>query len=134
MKIENPVRYSACLVSIAVVFLSSMRAIGEDSIPFKAMMESASSQAAVPPKPDASGAPAQQANRGHVTKAGKAEIATGFVLVGVGVITLSAAAYLSKSGFSPSGAKKGALYAGGAGAAGVGVTLIAFGFHKRSAK
>lgn len=98
------------------------------------MMQSALAQTAVPPKPDAEGASGQQVKTGHIAKAGKTEIAVGFLLLGAGVLTISATAVLNSSGPKPSGAKTPALYAGGAGGAAVGITLIAFGFHKRSAK
>jgi hypothetical protein len=76
----------------------------------------------------------RQVNRTHTTKVGKTEIGVGFLLVGAGVAGISLTALLSSSGIKPSGAKTPLAYAGGAGAAAVGVTLNTFGFHKRSAK
>jgi hypothetical protein len=119
---------------IAGMFLNSAYAVAEGPIPFNAMMESSSAQSAVPPMPAANIASTQQVGTGHITNGGKAEIIGGFVLFGAGVLTIAFTSLLSSSGFSPQGSKSPALYAGGAGVAAAGVTLIAFGFHKRSTK
>ncbi len=127
---------SICILAVllAGMFLDSVSANAEDPIPFDAMMHSASAQSAVPPRPDANSASGGQVDPSHLTHAGKAEIGAGFLLLGAGVVTIAITAILQNGGFKASGAKTPALYAGGAGAAAVGVTLIAFGFHKRSAK
>lgn len=128
---------SVCIVAVllaAGTCLNAASANAEQPIPFDAIMHSASVQSAVPARPDANSASGGQVDRGHVTNAGKAEIGTGFFLFGAGVITIAITAILQKGGFKPSGAKTPALYAGGAGAAAVGVTLVTLGFHKRSAK
>lgn len=129
---------SVCIVAVLLLAagacLTSVSADAEQPVPFDAIMHSASVQSAVPPRPDANSASGGQVDRGHVTNAGKAEIGTGFFLLGAGVVTIAITAILQKGGFKPSGAKTPALYAGGAGAAAVGVTLVTFGFHKRSAK
>jgi len=128
---------SVCIVAVllaAGTCLSSVSANAEQPIPFDAIMHSVSVKSAVPPRPDANSASGGQVDRGHVTNAGKAEIGAGFLLIGAGVIAISITAILQNGGFKPSGAKTPALYAGGAGAAAVGVTLVAFVFHKRSAK
>ncbi len=85
---------------------------------------------AVPPRPDANNAAGQAANAGKITPAGKAEIIGGFVLLGTGVLTVAVTAVLTGTKFS--GPKAPALYAGGAAAAGVGVTLIVFGSHRHA--
>lgn len=127
IEIGPAIKFLALPLMITGMFLNSACAVAQDPIPFNAMMQSASTQT-VPPRPDANGASGQQVNPGHITKAGKTEFAVGFLLLGAGVLTISATALFNSSGFKASGAKTPALYAGGAGAAGVGVTLIAFGF------
>lgn len=79
----------------------------------------------------AQGGPTQPAAPVHRSRSAKTKIAVGFVLLGVGVLTLAATATLDSSGIKPGGTKTPALYAAGAGAAGIGVTLIAFGLHRR---
>jgi hypothetical protein len=99
------------------------------------MMQSSSTQTPVPQMPDSSSASGQQVAPGHITKLGGTEVVVGCLLLGVGILTISATALLdSPGGIRPSGGKVPALYAGGASASAVGVTLIAFGLHRRSAK
>jgi hypothetical protein len=120
--------YLVAPVVIGALLLNSLCAVAEDPIPFKAMMQSAGAQPAVPPTPDAQ---SQQANTGKITAVGKTEIVGGYVLLGAGAVTVALTAAIN-SGFKFSGSKVTALYAGGGAAAGVGVTLIVLGFHRRS--
>jgi hypothetical protein len=133
MKVTRPTRFLAMPLMVAGMFLSSELAVGEDPIPFDAMMQSASAPAAVPPKPDANSAAGQAVNTGKITLAGKAEIVGGYVLLGTGALTVGVTAAIN-SGFKYSGGKVTALYAGGAAAAGVGVTLIVLGSHRHPKK
>lgn len=122
-------KFVAVQLMLAAMFLNCACAVAEGPVPYAAMMHSWSAQTAVPAMPQA-----QQVHTSHVTKTGKTEVGIGFLLLGAGLVTISATALVNSSGFKPSGAKTPALYAGGAGAAAAGVTLIAFGFHKRSAR
>lgn len=126
IRIGASIRFVVVPLMSAAVLLSSVGAVAEGPIPFKAMMQSAGAQSAVPPKSQSG----QQVQPGPITSAGKAEIAGGFLLVGVGIITITATAVLNTSGYTAAGAKTPALYGVGAGAAAVGVTLIALGFHR----
>lgn len=117
----------------AAMFLNSTYAAAEDPIPFHSMMQSAGSQAPVPSMQTTNSA-LQPVNTGHVTNAGKSMIVGGFVLFAVGVTTIAITAALNSDGFKPSDTKTPALYGVGAGAAAGGVTLITFGFHRRSAR
>ena len=130
MKIKWPTKFLAMPLMVVGVFLTSVSAVAEDPIPFKVMMQSASAPAAVPPRPDANNAAGQAANAGKITPAGKAEIIGGFVLLGTGITTVAVTAVLTGMKFS--GPKAPALYAGGAAAAGVGVTLIVLGSHRHA--
>lgn len=148
MKRRYSIRFGSSIKCMTVplmcagMILSSLNAAAQDSIPFRAMMQSASAQAAVPWRsvagPDAQTASGQQASpnpkTGPITAAGKTEIGVGFLLIGAGVVTVSLTAALNSSGFKPSGVKTPALYAAGGGAMAVGVTLIALGFHRHRAK
>ena len=132
MKIKWPTKFLAIPLMVVGVFLTSALAVAEDPISFKAMMQSASAPPAVPPKTDANSAAGQAPNAGKITTAGKAEIVGGVVLLGTGVLTVAFTAVLTGTKFS--GPKAPALYAGGAAAAGVGVTLIVFGSHRHARK
>lgn len=132
--IGSLIKFVVMPLMIAGMVFNSACAVAQDPIPFNAMMQPAGAQATMPPMPTAKDASGLQVQLGHTTKAGKAEIGVGFLLLGAGVLSIAATALVSSSDYKPSGAKTPALYAGGAGAAAVGVTLIAFGFHKRSAK
>ena len=132
MKIKWPTKLLAMPLMIVGVLLTSVLAVAEDPVPFKAMMQSASAPAAVPPMPDASNAAGPAVNTGKITAAGKAEIVGGFVLLGTGILTVAFTAVLTGNRFA--GSKGPALYAGGAAASGVGVTLIVFGAHRHARK
>ena len=134
IRMRSTVKLFAVPLMIAGMFLNSACAVAEDPIPFNAMMQSASAQAAVPPMAAANSASTQPLNAGHVTNGGKAEIIGGFVLFGAGILTITATSFLNSSGPAPQGGKSLGLYAGGAGIAAAGITLVAFGFHKRSTK
>jgi hypothetical protein len=129
MKRQRSIQSLAVLFLLATIFLSSTCAAAEDPIPFSAMMQSAAAQPAVPAKPDASSQPVKT---GKITGGGKTEMIVGTVLMGVGVVACIGTALLNSAGIKPSGDKTAALYAGGAGAAGVGVTLIVLGSHRRT--
>jgi hypothetical protein len=135
MKRQRSIQSLVVPFLVAAVFLSSACAVAEGPIPFNApmpfnaMMQSAAAQPAVPAKPDVS---SQQAKPGEITSGGKTEMIVGAVLMGVGVVACIGTALVSSSGIKPSGDKTAALYAGGAGAAGVGVTLIVLGSHRRT--
>lgn len=133
-RVRSSAQFLAAPLMIAGMMLNAVRAVGEDIAAPNPVMQSASAQTAGAAQPDANGAPSQAVHKSHINNGGKAMISAGFVLIGAGVLTIATTAALSSSGFRPSGAKGPALYAGGAGAAAVGVTLISFGFHKRSRK
>lgn len=128
-RFKSSIRFLMVPLTVAGMLLSSMGAIAEDPIPFKAMMQTAGAQPAVPPAPDAQ---SQQKNSGKITAGGRAEMAGGIVMtvVGGGVIALTAA--LSVGGLKPPAGKAAALYAGGAATTGVGITLIVLGMNRRS--
>lgn len=125
------IKYLAASLMIVGLLLNSASAAAEDPVSFRALVQSAS---APPPVPPAQNPLAQPPSRSHITAGGKTEIGIGFLCLGAGVATIAATALVNSSGFKPSGAKTPALYAAGAGASAGGVTLIAFGFHKRSAR
>jgi hypothetical protein len=129
MRINSSIKFVAVPLMSAGMFLSSLSAVAENPIPFKAMMQSAGAQAPVPPKPTG-----QQVNQGPITSTGKAEIGAGFLLVGAGIVTITATALLNSSNFNPAGPKTPLLYGVGAGATAAGVTLVALGFHKHKAR
>jgi hypothetical protein len=133
VKVRFIIRLFAVLVVVAGMLVHSMCAFAEDPVPFEAMMQSAGAPPAVPAKPDASAAASQPANAGKITAVGKTEIIGGYFLLGTGVLTIALTAAIN-SGFKISGPKVPALYVGGAAAAGVGVTLVVLGFHRRSKK
>lgn len=118
------VRWLAVLVMIGGILLNSMGAVAEATALPSAPQPAQSAAGA-------NGGQNQPVTPVHRSKSAKTKIAVGFVLLGVGVLTIAATATLDTSGFKPGGAKTPALYAAGAGAAGVGVTLIAIGFHRR---
>jgi hypothetical protein len=132
MKIKWLTKFLAVSLLVVGVFLTSVLAVAEDPIPFKAMMQSASAPVAGPPKPDANYPAGQAANASKTTAAGKAEIIGGFVLLVTGISTVAFTAKLTGTNYA--GPKAPALYAGGAAAAGVGVTLIVLGSHRRAKK
>ena len=140
--IGSSIKSLAVPLMCAGMFLSSLNTAAQDPIPFKAMMQSASEQAAVPSRSDA-GVDAQTASgqqsspnpkTGPITAAGRTEIGVGFLLIAAGVATISITALLRSSGFSPSASKTSGLYVAGAGATAGGVTLIALGFHRHKAR
>jgi hypothetical protein len=122
-------RYFTVPLLVAGMFFSSEFAMAQDPIPFHAMMQSASTPPAVPPKQDANNTASQPANSGKITAAGKAGIAGGYVLLGAGALTVAFTAVITGDKFA--GSKAPTLYATGAGAAAVGVTMIVIGFHRR---
>lgn len=130
MRINSSIKFVAVPLMSAGIFLSSLSAVAENPIPFKAMMQTAGAQAAVPPKPQSG----QQVQPGSISNAGKAEIGAGFLLVGAGIVTITATALLNSSNFNPAGPKTPLLYGVGAGATAAGVTLVALGFHKHKAR
>lgn len=129
IRARSYVRFVAARLMLAGMLLHSMGALAEDSASPSAIQPGVAQTTA---NPDVNGAPSQPVHRSHVSKGGKAMVTGGFVLVGAGVLTIATTAALSSAGFKPSGAKGPALYAGGAGAAAIGVTLISFGLHRRS--
>lgn len=134
IRMRSSMQFLAAPLMMAGMMLNSLGAIGEDIAAPNPVMQTASAQSAGAAQPDANGAPSPPVHKGHISSGGKAMIGAGFVLIAAGVLTIATTAALSSSGFKPSGAKGPALYAGGAGAAAIGVTLISFGFHKRSHK
>lgn len=124
------IKFLAAMLMGVAVLLSSLSAVAEDPIPFKAMMQSAGTQTPVPPKPQAG----QQVQPAPITNVGKTEIVGGFLLIAVGVATMSITALLTSGGPRPSGAKTPALYAAGGGATAAGVTLVILGSHRHKAR
>lgn len=140
MKQQHSVQHKPSLSFLAVplmitgILFNSTWAAAQDPIPFNAMMQSASTQTPVPPRLDANSASSQQVKQGHITPGGKAEIVGGFILVGAGAVVISAAVAFSSWDTKGAKGKTAAAYGCGAGAVAGGVTLVAFGFHRRSAK
>jgi hypothetical protein len=119
------VRLVAVSLMIGGLLFSSACAVAE-LVPLQAAEPPASAQ--TPAAGANSNGAMNQPAPPHRSKSAKTKIAVGFVLLGVGALTLGTTAAL---GIKPGGAKTPALYAAGAGAAGVGITLIYFGFHRR---
>ncbi len=131
IRIGSSIKFVAVPLLSAGIFLGSVSAVAENPIPFKAMMQPAGAQTAVPPKPQSG----QQVQPGPISNAGKAEIGAGFFLLAAGVATLTVTVALDSSGFfKSSGGKIAAGYGAGAGATVAGVTLITLGFHKHKAR
>ena len=135
MKTEFHVRYVACSLMVAALLLTSMRAVAEDNtIPFKALMQSASAESTLPSKPDATDASSQNATSKH-SDSGRTKRIVGGVLVGGGVAVITATLVVVSLVHGDAG-HAGRVWAGvGGGAAmtGAGVALIVLGSQKRPA-
>jgi hypothetical protein len=130
------------LVAVALLvpgmLCTSTLAMAEGPVPFRAYMQAAGAQPAVPPPPHAkdqftavSNPPAHT----HMTHGGKIMTGAGIGMLAAGGAVFAGAALVSSSGFSPSSSsKKAGLYGGAAGLCAGGVTLIIFGHHRRSAE
>jgi|SRR5215831_4556957 len=131
MKTEFPIRYLAYLFIVAA-FINPMRAVGQDTIPFKAMMQSAGAEPAMPPKSDAKDGDIQSTVPKHANR-GKAERVAGGVLLGTGiaVITTTLAVVAATHGSAGHPGRVWAGIGGGAGMTGAGVAFIVVGNHKR---
>jgi hypothetical protein len=134
MKIKWTSKFLVGPLLVAGLIFNSVLAVAEDPIPFKAMMQAAGGQAATPPAADANNAASQPAHAGKITAAGKGEMIGGAVLLGAGALAIGFTAAFNSTGFKTAGGKTAALYGGGAAAAGVGVTLIVLGSHRRAKK
>jgi hypothetical protein len=121
-----------CLLVLSMACSSSC-AVAEGPIPVRALMQNAGAQSALPassgdqssPAPDVS----QTAPHRPMTTGGK--VMTG---VGIGLLALGVAALATpqpKDGFAPA---EGAVRATSILCAGVGVTLVVIGTHRRKAK
>jgi len=132
MKTEFRIRYLAYLLIVAAS-VNSMQAIAEDMIPFKAIMQSASAEPAMQPKPDAKEGDIQSTASKHANR-GKTERVAGGILLGTGiaVITTTLAVVTATHGSAGHPGRVWAGIGGGAGMTGAGVTVIVVGNHKRS--
>jgi hypothetical protein len=124
------------LVAVALLVLgmlcNAMLAMAEGPVPFRALMQTAGAEPAMPSKPDAKDSSIQSTTSKHANS-GKAERVIGGVLLGTGVAVITTTFVLVAAGHGDAG-HPGRVWAGiggGAGMIGAGVTLIAFGSHKR---
>lgn len=128
------------LVAVALLFLgmlcNSVLAAAEGPVPFRALMRNAGAQPSIPPINDAkdqsTAVSTQPAHTHPMTSGGKIMIGVGIGMVVIGGAALVGAA-LSQSWPAPAG-KEAAAYATGGGLVAGGITLIAFGTHRRSAQ
>ena len=140
VKTRSGIRFLVAPLMMAGMFLNSACAIAEGPIPFNAMMQSSSYGPAIPPTPDAKETAGAQpsaavstspARKAHMTTGGKVMTGVGIGLVGVGATLMGIAAQDKPGSMFHSGVEV-IGYGGGAGFAGTGVVLIAFGVHRRA--
>jgi hypothetical protein len=124
------------LVAVALLILgipcNAMLSMAEVPVPFRALMQTAVAEAAMPSKLDAKDSSIQSTTSKHAN-GGKAERVTGGVLLGTGVAVITTTLILVSAGHGDAG-HPGRVWAGiggGAGMTGVGVTLIVLGSHRR---
>jgi hypothetical protein len=130
-KINSPMRLVAAAL-IAGISFNPVIAAAQNPVPFKAMMQSAGAEPAVPPMPDTS---KQTARAGQMTGGAKVEIGVGAFLIAAGATSLALTALLTRDGWGAGiPGKTAAGYAGGGAAVIGGVTLITLGCRKRPAK
>lgn len=130
------------LVSVALLIpgmlCTSTLAMAEGAVPFRAYMQAAGAQAAVPPPPHAKDQVTAVSNtpaHTHMTHGGTIVTGAGIGMLVAGGAVIAGATLASSSGFSPSSSsKKAGLYGGAAGLCAGGVTLIIFGHQRRSAE
>jgi hypothetical protein len=125
------------LVAVALLALgmlcNSTLAMAEGPLPFRALMQTAGAEPAMPSKPDAKDSSIQNTTSKHAN-GGKAERVTGGVLLGTGVAVITTTLVLvSAGGDAGHSGRVWAGIGGGAGMTGAGVTLIVLGNHRRSA-
>jgi hypothetical protein len=128
---------------VAVSFLmigmlcNSMRTIAEGPIPFNAIMQSSGAQPAIPSASDAQNTPrpavSQQAPHRPMTTGGKVMVGVGIGFVGFGALLIAAGTTVKDSDWFAS-ESRAVGFGGGAAFAGVGTTLIVFGWHRRTLK
>src|SRR5579872_7608457 len=108
----------------AGVLCNSTLMLAEDPVPFKALMQQAGAQP-IPPRPEAKNG-SIQSTASKPANHGKAERVTGAVLLGAGAATITATLVVVGAVHGSAG-HTGRVWAGvggGAGMAGVGVSLI----------
>lgn len=119
-------------VALVAILCSCTLAKGEGPVPFKALMQQAGAQPAIPPEPDAKDSSIQSAQSKQAHH-GKAERVAGGVLLGTGVAVITATLVVVGAVHGSAG-HDGRVWAGvggGAGMTGAGVTLIVLGNRKR---
>jgi hypothetical protein len=127
------------LVAVALLvsgmLCTSMLAMAEGPVPFRAYMQAAGAQSAVPPAPNANNqftAVSNPPGHTHMTHGGKIMTGTGIGMLVAGGAVIAGTALLNSG--DPTTSKEAGLYGAGAGLCGGGVTLIIFGHHRRSAE
>ncbi len=121
------------LVAVALLILgipcNAMLAMAEGPVPFRALMQTAGAEAAMPDAQDSS----IQSTKSKHANGGKGERVIGGVLLGTGVAVITTTVVLVSAGHGDAG-HPGRVWAGiggGAGMTGAGVTLIVLGSHRR---
>lgn len=117
----------------AGILCNSTWSVAQSPVPFKALMQQAGAQPAIPSKPDPNGTSFQPTTPKPADH-GKAERVTGAVLLGAGAATITATLVVVGALHGSAG-HPGRVWAGvggGSGMAGVGITLIVLGNHKKS--
>ncbi len=124
------------LVAVAFLVLgmlcNSALAMAEGPVPFRALMQTAGAEPAMPSKPDAKDSSIQSTTSKHAND-GKAERIIGGVLLGTGVAVITTTVVVVSAVHGEAG-HPGRVWAGiggGAGMTGAGVTLIVLGSHRR---
>lgn len=131
-------KFMAAFLVCGAILWNSALAIGQNPIPFKAMMQSPGVQQTVAPMPNRGSpqdlsASATATHTGALTPKGKAMMIGGIVLVAAGAVVIAAdAAFGSTMGTKGAEGKTAVGYVGGFSAVGTGVTLIVFGARHRS--
>jgi hypothetical protein len=101
-------------------------------VPFKALMRNEAAQPGMPQQTDANAqtpaTPKPPAQKTHMTSAGKIMVGAGITLVSIGGLVMA----VTPDAFATP-TDKNELYAASGATMGVGVLLIVFGFHRRSA-
>ena len=117
---------------IIAIFCGSTLAIAEGPVPFKTLMRGGA-QPGLPPiagdDAQSASSSSQPAPKTHMTATGKVMTGVGIGLIAVGGLVMAATPHA----WATSSEKDG-LYAGSGATMGVGVVLIVFGVHRRSAR
>jgi hypothetical protein len=140
MKTENSKKITLPIKLVTLALIGGFAfnptiAAAQNSVPIKAIMQSAGEQAAVPARQDANGAIGQGAASAHAN-GGKAERVTGGILLGSGIAVTTATLVVVSMlhGSFGHADRVWAGVGGGAAMTGAGITLIVLGNHKRTSK